>query len=95
MYYAIYCLDNPDTPNARDTFYPEHRAFLDNPPLPVCIAGPLLEDGTERRIGSLVVIEAATASEAENFAQSDPFYKNKVWKTVEVRPFLKLIDRRD
>lgn len=92
MYFTIYCLDDPATPDARDAFYPEHRAFLDNPPLPILIAGPLLEQETERRIGSLLIVEAENFSEAEGFAKSDPFYRNKVWHSVEVRPFLKLVD---
>jgi uncharacterized protein YciI len=94
MQFAIYCLDDPETPTARDTHYPAHREFLDNPPLPVVIAGPLLEDGSERRIGSLLVIEASSAEEAHSFARSDPFYKHRVWKDIAIRPFLKLVDRR-
>jgi hypothetical protein len=94
MNFAIYCLDDPGTPDARDNHYPDHRAFLNAPPSPIVIAGPLLETDTERRIGSLLVIEAETTEEAMMFAQSDPFYKNKVWKSVEVRPFLKAVDNR-
>ncbi len=48
------------------------------------IGGPFL-DANDRPVGSLVVIEADSAAEAEAFAAADPFVLNGVYGTVTVR----------
>lgn len=94
MLYSVYCLDDPATPNARTEFYPLHRAFLDNPPMHVVVAGPLLAPDGETRIGSLLVIEADTVEDAVRHVKSDPFAINNVWESIDVRGFVKLVDNR-
>lgn len=94
MLFAIHCLDDPSTPTARSDLYPQHRAFLDSPAKPIILAGPLLDADGETRIGSLLVIEAEDLDDARRFAASDPFALNKVWKTIVVHGFLKLVENR-
>ncbi len=94
MLYSIVCLDDPGTPHARGALYPLHRAFLDEPTRHIVIAGPLLDTDAETRIGSLLIIETNSLEDARAFAHSDPFAINKVWKSIEVREFLKLVEDR-
>ncbi|WP_088710573.1 YciI family protein [Noviherbaspirillum denitrificans] len=90
-YYAIYCVDNPATPNARNEHYPKHREYLASAPLKIVTAGPLTDEAGENRIGSLLLIEAQSIKEARYFAEQDPFYINRVWKEVSIHPYIKAI----
>ncbi|WP_261540150.1 YciI family protein [Burkholderia multivorans] len=94
MHYVIYCLDNPETPNARDAHYPEHRAHLAAPTVTLLVAGPLTDASGERRIGSMLLVEAAGLEEVRLFAERDPFYVHGVWKDVQIHPFVKATDNR-
>jgi uncharacterized protein YciI len=91
MHFVIYCLDDPATPQARDQHYAAHRAYLSSAPIPIIAAGPLTDTRGERRIGSMLLVEARDLEEARAFGHSDPFYINKVWKDVNVHPFIKAI----
>ncbi|CAB3810780.1 YciI family protein [Paraburkholderia fynbosensis] len=94
MQFLIYCVDDPATPNARDQHYPEHRSHLTASPLKVLVAGPYTEEATDRRIGSMLVVEAPGIAQARAFAESDPFFVNRVWREIHINPFVKNIDNR-
>lgn len=91
MHFVIYCLDDLATPHARELHYPAHRAYLSSAPLSVIAAGPLTDARGERRIGSMLLVEAHDLQEALAFGHGDPFFINKVWKDVNVHPFFKAI----
>lgn len=90
-YYAIYCIDNPATPDARNQHYPKHREYLASAPLKIMTAGPLTDESGEKRIGSLLLVEAQSLKEARDFAEGDPFHVNQVWKQVSIHPYIKAI----
>lgn len=94
MLAIIYCIDDPATPDARETHYPEHRTHLKEAPLRILVGGPYTEDGSDRKIGSMLLVECETLDEARRFAHKDPFFAHKVWEEVRIHPFLKNIDRR-
>jgi uncharacterized protein len=94
MHFVIYCLDDPSTPDAREAHYPEHRAHLASAPLKLLVAGPLTDVIGDKKIGSMLLVEAATIKEVNAFAESDPFFKNKVWKEVSIHPFVKSTENR-
>jgi len=91
MHFVIYCLDDPARPHARDQHYAAHRAYLSSAPVLIVVAGPFLDVDGERRIGSMLVVDASDLEEAQAFAAGDPFHVNKVWKDVAVHPFIKAI----
>ncbi|RQR35445.1 YciI family protein [Burkholderia sp. Bp9143] len=91
MHFVIYCLDDPATPHARERHYAAHRAYLASAPVPIVVAGPLMDVVGERRIGSMLLVDARDLAEAQAFAVNDPFHVNKVWKDVAVHPFIKAI----
>ncbi|MFK0382330.1 YciI family protein [Agrobacterium sp. NPDC090273] len=95
MHIAIYCIDNPATPGLRQKHYDEHRAYLrDQNTVKILIAGPLLAEGSEEKIGSLLVVEADDLVAARKFSANDPFGINGVWRDVNIHPYLKSTDNR-
>jgi uncharacterized protein YciI len=94
MLYVIYCKDNPSTPTKRDEFYDAHRSYLKSAPIKILIAGPYTSTDNSNKIGSMLVVEADTLEQAQEFQRNDPFAKNGVWNEVSVNPYLKSIDQR-
>jgi uncharacterized protein YciI len=52
----------------------------------VRLGGPYLNEQGQS-VGSLIIIEAANAVEAEAFSQGDPYRQEGVFETVEIRPW--------
>ena len=94
MLYVIYCRDNPSTPTRRDEFYDAHRAYLKSSLLKILIAGPYTSVDSDKKIGSMLVVEAETLEQVQEFQKNDPFALNGVWNSVSVNPYLKAIDQR-
>ncbi|MGE7990296.1 YciI family protein [Pseudomonas sp. NPDC089554] len=93
MLYVIYCKDNPSKPTRREAFYEAHRAYLKQASLKILIAGPYTSEQSDKKIGSLLVVEANTLEQALNFQRNDPFAREGVWSEVLVHPFLLSIDQ--
>lgn len=94
MLYVIVCKDDPSTPNKRDEFYDVHRAYLKNATIKILIAGPFTAPDSDKKIGSMLVVEADSLQAAIKFQKNDPFATNGVWGEVSVNPYLKAIDQR-
>lgn len=90
MLFAIHCLDHPDAAARRVAHYDAHKAHLASAGGRLMIAGPLLAEDGDRRIGSFLLIEAASLDEARDFNEADPFRRNGVWSAVRIHPFLLL-----
>lgn len=90
MLFAIHCLDHPDAAVRRVAHYDAHKAHLASAGGRLVIAGPLLAEDGDSRIGSLLLIEAASLDETRDFNKADPFRLNGVWSTVRIHPFLLL-----
>ncbi|MDH4564227.1 YciI family protein [Pseudomonas sp. BN411] len=88
MLFAIHCLDNPKTPDLREKNYDAHRGFLTSPSLRILMAGPLLDEVTKAKIGSLLVVEAETKEQVLAFHKADPFAQAGVWKDVSIHEFI-------
>ncbi|MBU3565885.1 YciI family protein [Polynucleobacter sp. MWH-HuK1] len=94
MLFSLYCLDYPDGYPLRMANYDAHRTYLANSPVKVVMSGPLESDDGEKRIGSLLIIEAENLDQATAFSNADPFRMNGVFESVEIRRFVKAIDNR-
>ncbi|HEY7311873.1 MAG TPA: YciI family protein [Gemmataceae bacterium] len=53
-------------------------------------AGPFTDDS-----GALIVYEAASVEEAEQFLQGDPFHQNGIFLTYVLRPWNPVLVNRD
>jgi hypothetical protein len=98
MWYMIMGRDTPGTLEARLAARPKHvarlRELLDAGRL--LLAGPLPaadtpEPGPAGFLGSLIVAEFESLSEARAWADADPYVAAGVYHTVEVAPFNKAL----
>lgn len=94
MHFVIYCQDDPATPGAREANYPAHRAHLAAATVKLLVAGPFTEVNSDRKIGSMLVVEADSIEDVRAFAQRDPFFVNSVWNNVQIHPYVKSTDSR-
>jgi uncharacterized protein YciI len=92
MKFVILGFDGPDGEAKRKVHRPAHLANLE--PLSaqgrVVLAGPLTD-----KTGSLIVIEADSLEEAQQFAREDPYTVHGVFERVEVHPFLQVLPRKN
>ncbi|CAL8481575.1 YciI family protein [Caballeronia sp. S22] len=92
MHFTVYCLDHPGMLQRRLEHYDDHKAYLKTAPIATLISGPLLESDGETMIGSFFLYEADRIDVLRRFVDEDPFNQAGIWKTAEIRPFLKRVD---
>jgi len=91
MLFVVYCLDNPDMAERRQTHFAAHKARLMASPLTAKIAGPLIDpDGSVS--GSLFVFETDDIENVRRLIHDDPFNTEGIWKSVDIRLFLNRAD---
>ena len=94
MHFTVYCLDHDGMVERRLANYDAHKAYLATSPAKMVISGPLLASDNETMIGSFFLYEADTIAEVQRFNANDPFNAAGIWKSVDIRPFLKRVDNR-
>jgi uncharacterized protein len=82
--FAIIAQDQPNGVEHRMAVRPTHLEHLKTLGDKMVFAGPFL-DADEKPTGSLMVIEAADLAEAEAMAAADPFAKEKVFASWQVK----------
>jgi uncharacterized protein len=94
MYYAIVGSDAPDSLAQRLAARPAHVARLETLQTQgrLLLAGPFpaidaLDPGPAGFTGSLIVAEFASLTEAQAWADSDPYVAAGVYAHVSVKPF--------
>jgi len=86
MLYAMIAKDKPDALDQRLAARPAHLQHLDSLGQTLRLAGALLDDAGNPS-GSLVVIEAETLDAARALINADPFVKEGIFASVEIRPW--------
>jgi uncharacterized protein YciI len=94
MNFTCYCLDHDGMVERRLSHYEAHKAYLATTPVRIIISGPLLAEDQETMIGSFFLYEADDIDAVRGFNANDPFNAAGIWKSVEIRPFLKRVDVR-
>ncbi len=94
MLFVIFCIDRPDSAEARAATMQAHIDYLATGPIKIVMSGPLTSDDGNAVIGSLYLLEADSRAEVEEFRKNDPLVAADIWQTVEVRAFNKRIDNR-
>ena len=88
-YFAIHCIDKPDSAELRAATRPEHLAYIGKIVDSVLVAGPLLGlDGAP--IGSLLIIDFADRKAAIQFAADDPYALAGLFASVAVTAWKKV-----
>lgn len=75
MLYMIYGVDGPDAARIRAENREAHFAYLERHGDILVLGGATLEDGTDARTGSLLVINVPSRAAADAFAADEPFNK--------------------
>jgi len=92
MHFTVYCLDHPGMLQRRLEHYEAHKAYLQAAPVKTLISGPLVESDGKTMIGSFFLYETDHIDVLQRFVDGDPFNKAGIWRTVDVRAFLKRVD---
>ncbi|MBC6440489.1 MAG: YciI family protein [Rhodospirillales bacterium] len=87
MLFVIHAIDRESDGSPRANNREAHLGFLAKAGNAVKLAGPLLSDDGSRMVGSLLVIEAGSLSEARAWAENDPYRKANVFQSVDIRPW--------
>jgi uncharacterized protein YciI len=89
MLFIIYRTDRPDTlPELRARLLPDHKAHVKAIESQIAFAGPRLEPGSDKVIGSLIVAEFPSLSDARAWIDSEPFTLANVYQSTDVRHFI-------
>lgn len=93
MLYAIICVDNPGCLDVRKANREAHLAHIKGSPAltggAIVQAGPFLDVNGEM-CGSLLIYDGDQAG-AEAWAAADPYAKAGLFRSVEVRPWKKVV----
>ena len=91
MLYAMIAKDRPGSGEQRTAVRPIHLDHLHGLGSRMKLAGALLDaDGTPG--GSLMVLEAETIEEARALFKADPFIKEGIFASYEIKPWRVAID---
>jgi len=93
MFYALICIDKPNSLDLRLANRPDHVAYLKSLGDRLVLAGPFTKDDGETMNGSLIVVEAPSREAAKKIADGDPFAKAGLFASVEVRPWLWTVNK--
>ncbi|MGI9317427.1 MAG: YciI family protein [bacterium] len=98
MYYSIYATDNENTFEARLNARPSHLERLDylKDQGRLLVAGPFpavdSEDpGPAGFTGSLIIAEFDSLEDAQAWADQDPYLAAGVYKSLEVKPYKRVL----
>ncbi len=88
MLFLIHCTQRPDGQAIREAHYDAHRAYLQGSTVDIKLAGPMVEDDGQKRIGSVFVVDVPGRTEAEAFSAGDPFTRHGLFERVIITRFL-------
>ncbi len=81
--YLVFCRDQPDSEHPRTQALADHLKHLEAVMDRVSLAAGLNdEDG--RPSGSIMIVEADSPLDAEQFVKGDPFFAAGVWESLQV-----------
>jgi len=89
-YFAVWASDAPGMLEARRRVREAHRARLRDPgehPVRVLLGGATLDDGSAQMNGTLLVLQAEHIDAVRKFVAEDPYVREGVYQSVEVRPW--------
>jgi uncharacterized protein YciI len=88
--FILLCRDKPDSLALRMETRPAHLEYFQNFGNKLQLGGPMLDEAGNPA-GSMLIIEAADAAEAQSIADADPYYKAGLFAEVRVIPFKTVI----
>lgn len=89
MLFAIICTDKPSSLETRKSNREAHLAFLSELGDRLKAGGPFLDESGSPS-GSLLIIEAASASEAHATVEKDPYALAGLFQSVDIQQWKKV-----
>lgn len=86
MLFAIQCNDKPDSLAVRQANRPAHLEYLNGLGDQLLFAGPFLDEQGNPE-GSLLMVNVADKSTAEDIASNDPYALAGLFQSTSVRPW--------
>lgn len=90
MRYAVWATDREGSLQDRLRVREEHRLRLRDPSpheVIVLAAGPTLDEPGQSMNGSMLVVEAASLDAVRAFVEGDPYVRDGVYASVDIRPW--------
>ncbi len=87
MYFILRCLDRPGSAGLRAATRPKHLDYLERAGKKIKLGGPMLDRDGETPIGSLLIVEAGDATEAQALAAADPYAEAGLFESVTITPW--------
>lgn len=87
-FFVIVGTDRPGMEKVRASTRPAHREHLRHPgkhPVRVRLGGPLLAEDGRTMNGTLLVVEAESEADVERFLSDDPYVRQGVFASIEIR----------
>ena|SRR5690606_20187424 len=84
MLYIIYQEDGPHAAELRKRHRDAHFAYLERHKDILVLGGALLEDDSDKRIGSVLIVNVPGRAEAEAFSRDEPLRKAGVFRSVKI-----------
>ncbi len=83
MHFHVRLIDNPDTPDLRETSREAHWAYFDDHRDHFIARGATITDDGKHVLSSVLWVEFDSFQHVETFIQNEPHNQNKVYKRVE------------
>ncbi|MDW8480193.1 MAG: YciI family protein [Xanthomonadales bacterium] len=84
--FLAFGLDGPEAPRLRAELLEDHLRWVAAVHPRLRVAGPL-RAGDGRFVGSVLIVAAADAGEAEALLAADPYRRGGVWREVRLHAF--------
>lgn len=87
MLFVIHAIDRDGDGSLRQANREAHLAFLGKSGDRVKLGGPMLSADGGKMVGSMLVIEAESLQEAQDWAAGDPYKNADLFASVDIRPW--------
>lgn len=91
MLFAIFCTDKEDYLDVRLDNRPAHVEYLKAQGDKLIFAGPTIAEDGETMNGSLIVVDFDGLEQAQDFASNDPYAQAKLFDSVAIRAWKKVL----
>lgn len=93
MLFSIHCLDRHDGGELRQSVATAHAAYVRAHMTRIVFGGPLLATDGVTRIGTLIVVEMGSRTEAQEFLRNEPYCAAGLFARCEVHEQQLLVER--
>src|SRR4051812_25643629 len=83
MLYVIHGVDKPRSP-IRDRLIDAHHAYLASSGLSIVGSGPLMDDPGETPIGTVIIADCASRTEAARIMAAEPFNRAGLYESLQI-----------